>query len=315
MSFQYPVKNLVLSHSGRSSFRRCARLLEFGKLYGDSDDRDEMFAAECGKALHVGFQSFLVDRSEEWAIFKFLIAYPHELEFNKPENSSRSLEACFITLMELIHSPLVDRYELIHIKTRFGTEKPAIEVPFAIGITGAPLPVPVWFVGFIDAILYDKFDDRYLVSDIKTTRMRIADYSARYEFDEQCVPYGIILEHILQKKIDEFKISYLSAYIDILEPKVAMYSFNKTQDHIHDWYRGLCEDIGRVGKYYKNQWFPRATNGETCFSFNKPCWFNDYCSHRDPEIIQRMVGGNIREGLFHDDQQPWIVAELPWMEV
>lgn len=315
MTFQYPIKNLVLSHSGRSSFRRCARLLEFNKLYGDAEKRDEQFAAECGKALHVGFQNYLVHKNEEKAIFAFMIAYPHELEYLKPENQSRSLEACFITLMELIHSPIMDRYELINIKTRFGDEKPAIEVPFAIEITNSPMPIPVWFVGFIDAILYDKVEGIYLVDDIKTTRMHISDYSARYEFDEQTVPYGIILEHLLGIKIEHFKVSYLSAYIDLLEPRVAMYQFTKSQDHITDWYIGLCEDIGRISKYYKKQWFPRATNGDTCFSFNKPCWHNDTCSMRDPEIINRIIGGEVREGLFHDDQEPWIVAQMPYMEV
>lgn len=316
--YQYPVLRLVLSHSARSSFRRCTRLLEFGKMFGDGDRREEMFAAECGKALHVGFQHYLIHKDENEAIMAFLMAYPHDMEFSRPENHyNRSLEACYITLMELIRSPIGDRYELIHIKTQlYGNPVlPAIEVPFAIKITNSPMPIPVWFVGFIDAILYDKVDDVYLVCDIKTTRMNITDYSVRYEYDEQTVPYGIVLEHILGKKISEFKVSYLSAYIDTLEPKVAMYPFTKTDDHVYDWFRGLSEDIGRISRYYKGQWWPRATNGETCFSFNKPCFFADYCSSRDPAVIERLVGGNIREGLFHDDQKPWVVAELEWMEV
>jgi hypothetical protein len=283
-------------------------------MYGDSDAKEEMFAAECGKALHVGFQNFLIQRDENTAVFKFLLAYPLELEYQKPENSSRSLEACFITLMEAIRSPVVEQYDLIHIKTKFGDTRPAIEVPFAIEITNSPMPIPVWFIGFIDAILYDKFNDKYIVTDIKTTRVVIKDYSTRYEFDEQTVPYGIVLEHLLGVKIEEFKVSYFSAYIDILEPKVAMYPFNKTQDHIHDWYRGLCEDIGRIAKYYKSKWFPRATNGDTCYSFNRPCWYADYCSYRDPEVIARMVGGNIRNGLFPQNIEPWIISKLDYME-
>lgn len=314
MTFQYPIKNLVLSHSTRSSFRRCSRLLEFNKLFGDGDKGEEQFAAECGKALHTGFQNYLINRNETKAIFAFLMAYPYDSEYAKPENVSRGLEACYITLLEMMRSPIADQYELIHIKTKFGDTRPAIEVPFAIEIVNSPMPIPVYFVGFIDAILYDKINDRYLVCDIKTTRMNILDYSVRYEFDEQTVPYGIILEHILGKKIEEFRVSYLSAYIDILEPKVAMYPFTKTQDHIDDWYRGLCEDIGRIAKYYKSQFFPRATNGETCYSFNKPCYFADYCSNRNPEIIARMVGGNIRSGLFFDDQEPWITAALEYRE-
>lgn len=311
----YPLKNLTLSHSSRSSFRRCARLLEFGKFYGDSNEREEAFAAECGTALHIGFQNYLINRNESQAVFAFILAYPHHLEFARPENHyNRSLEACYATLMELLRSPILDRYELVYIKTKFGDTKPGIEVPFAIEITNSPFPLPVWFIGFIDAILYDKHNDVYLVDDIKTTRIKITDYSARYEFDEQTVPYAIILEHILGKPITELQVSYLSAYIDLVDAKVSMYNFIKTQDHIQDWYRGLCEDIGRISNYYKKEWFPRTTNGETCFSWNRPCYFNDYCSHRDPVAIQSMMGGVVRERLFHDGKEPWIVAKLEWIQ-
>lgn len=316
MSYMYPIKKLVLSHSSRSSFRRCTRLLEFGKMFGDASDQDEFFAAECGKALHEGTQEYLISHDENAAIMAFAIAFPYELEYMKYENQARSLEACYATLMQLIQSPIMDRYELIHIKTKFGDTRPAVEVPFAIEITDSPFPLPIYFVGFIDAILYDRIDDVYLVNDIKTTRMRIDDYSTRYEYDEQTVPYGIILEHILGKKIDEFRVSYLSAFIDILEPRVTLYNFTKTQDHIYDWFRGLCEDIGRIAKYYSQQYFPRATNGETCFSFNRPCWFADYCANRNPEIIERVLPDRTsREGLFHSDIEAWIEAKMQWMEV
>lgn len=311
----YPLKNLTLSHSSRSSFRRCARLLEFGKFYGDSSEREEAFAAECGTALHVGFQNYLIYREENRAVFAFLLAYPHHLEFMRPENHyNRSLEACYATLMELLRSPILDQYELVYINTRFGDTRPAIEVPFAIELTNSPIDLPTYFIGFIDAILFDKYSGTYLVDDIKTTRVRITDYSARYEFDEQTVPYAIILEHILNQPINELRVSYLSAYIDLTEAKVSMYNFTKTQDHIQDWYRGLCEDIGRIAKYYKKEWFPRATNGDTCFSYNRACYFNDYCSSRDPKIITRMLNNKVREGLFPENKEPWIMAQLEWKD-
>jgi len=316
MTFQYPIKQLVLSHSARSTARSCMRKFEFSKMYGDPSEKEEMYAAEVGKALHEGFQNFLIHKDETKAVFAMMMAFPFELEYAKDENQrNRPFEAVYATLMELIRSPVVDRYELVKIKTQWGEEKHAVEVSFAIEIVGAPLPIPVWFVGFIDAILYDRLEDRYLVTDIKTTRVNIVDYSVRYEFDEQTVPYGIILEHILGKKIDEFKVSYLSAYIDLLEPKVSMYPFVKTQEHINDWFIGLCEDINRIGRYYKKQFFPRATNGDVCYSYNKPCWFATYCSNRNPEITNRLIGGIPRDGLFHDGQEPWIVAQLDYQEV
>ena len=65
MTFQYPADKLVLSHSTRSSFRRCPRLLEFNKLFGDNKRDDDNFAAEVGKALHAGFQHYLIHKDED----------------------------------------------------------------------------------------------------------------------------------------------------------------------------------------------------------------------------------------------------------
>jgi len=312
----YPTKALVISHSSRSSFRRCARIFEFSKLYGDRDDRSEAFAGDVGNALHRGFQEYLISKDEKQAVLKFLMAYPTEIEYNDPRNSPRSLEASYATLQELIRSPIVDEYELVKIKTRFGDERPAIEVPFAIEIIGSPFPIPVYFVGFIDAILFSKIKKTYMVDDIKTTRLSLLDMSARYEFDEQTVPYGIILEQVLGHEIGEFDVSYLSAYIDLLEPRVRLYPFTKNTGHINDWYVGLCDDIGRMWRYYKNEFWPRATNGDTCLAFNRACYFLEYCSFRDPSVLSRMINGIIRDEnkLFHDDQEPWIMTKLQYVE-
>lgn len=313
----YPVKALVLSHSSRSSFRRCTRLFEFGKLYGDAPRRDDSYPGEVGNALHRGFQDYLIHKDVNSAMYKFLLAFPHEIEFADSKNVARSLEACYATLQELIRSPIVDEYELVSVKTRFGDTRPAIEVPFAIEITNSPFPIPVYFVGFIDAILFSRITSRYMVDDIKTTRMNMMDMSSRYEFDEQTIPYGIILEQILGNKIDQFDVSYLSAYIDILEPRAKLYPFTKNSSHISDWFSGLCDDIGRMSGYYKNEFWPRATNGETCLSFNRPCSFIEYCTFRDPDVITRMINGIIRpvDKLFHDTSEPWIMCSLDYVEM
>lgn len=318
MTFQYPVDKLVLSHSTRSSFRRCPRLLEFNKLFGDGSRDDEQFAAEVGKALHAGFQHYMVTKDEDAAIWEFMLKYPHHLEYIKPENHyNRSLEACYITLMTMIQRNELDGLELVHVKTQLEGNPilPAVEVPFAFEIVNAPMPIPVWFVGYTDLILYDKRNERYVVDDIKTHRINVNDMSGKYRYDEQTVPYGIILEHMLGREISELEVVYNSVYIDLLDPKSTIYEFTKTKEDIHDWYRGLCEDIKRISGYYGKQWFPRATNGDTCFSFNKPCWYLDECSDRDPEISARLVGGNNRAGLFHDGQLPWVTVKLEYMEV
>lgn len=315
MAFQYPIKQLVLSHSARSTLDRCDRQFEFSKMFGDPQNKQEIFTAGVGKALHEGLQTWLATQDEDKALLAYLKEFPYDTEFEKYDNSTRSLEAGIATLHQMFAS-VNDRYELVHIKTQLPGNPimPAVEVPFAFEIVGAPLPIPVYFVGFIDLIWRDKVEDRIEVNDIKTHRLSADDLSPRYQFDQQTLPYGIVLEYALGRKIDEFTVSYMSTYIDLLNPKISIYPFTKTQEDIHDWYKGLCQDIARIGKSYGEGWFRRTTDGSVCFSFNKPCWYANECSIRDPTIIQRLLNTNIREGLFHDNQLPWIVAKLPYKE-
>lgn len=323
--FSYPLQFLVLSHSTSSTYHSCARKLEFKKFYGvqkvELDDFGfprENFEADVGSALHVGSQDYFVNMDEDQAIYKMAMEYPIRAEMSQP-NSYRSLEAAYATLMAIIRSPIVNRYEIIQIAVKQADgsviNRPAVEVPYVIEITGSPLQIPVFHVGLIDAIFFDKVENKYIVVDIKTHRDNTSDLSLRYEYDEQTIPYGLILEHILGHSITEFVTGYLSCYVDMSDPKVRLYEFNKSQDHIKDWFIGQCTDIKHIATYMKNQWFPRATNGATCMAFRRRCSFAEICAYRDPIALSRMIEGEPRDTLFHDGKEPWISVQIPYVEM
>lgn len=304
---------LVLSHSTRSAFRSCARKLEFRQFYGESPYmKEDNYAGSVGTALHRGLAAWLETGDETKAITAFLLAFPYHLEYIG-YNSQRSLEACYNTLMALMESNQLRPYDIAKIRLKTGEEKFCIEVPFALEITGTPLPFPVWFVGFLDEILYNEIEDRYVVVDLKTTRQKFDDLGSKYTFDEQCIPYAIVLEHALGRQIDELEVSYLSAYIDLMKPNVEMFPFKKTKDDVHDWHRGLCDDIARIAKYYRDGWFPRATNGDTCISWNRKCQFMDECSYRNADTLKKIIQGTIRTNLFSTGEIPWITASLAYV--
>ncbi len=324
--FVYPLKRLVLSHSTQSGYRSCARRgIEFKKLFGTAANFQELdefgnpvdnFAADCGKAIHSGFQSFMIDRNEDNAIWRMLLDYPFQAEPFQ-DNSYRSMEAVYACLMAMTRHEFTSRYEIINIavknhETGELEERPAVEVPFCIELTDTPMSVPVFYVGFIDLIVWDKLDEKFMVVDIKSHRDNTIDMAAKYEYDEQCVPYGLILEHILGHEVTEFKVGYLSCYIDLTEPRIRLYDFVKTQDHIKDWFIGLCIDVRQIAYYTDNLWFPRATNGGTCMAFRKKCAWLDVCSYRDPRVLVQILGDKPRETLFHDDTQPWITLKIPY---
>lgn len=282
-------------------------------MFGTPGFKIPNFAGDVGNALHRGFGTWLAYRDANLAMFSMAKAFPFEDEYLIPSQAGRSFEACFSAMEALMGSELLADYEVALIRAQDGLVKPAIEVPFAIRITGAPLPIPVWFVGYIDVILRHVRTGVYGVTDLKTTRQQVKDVDAKYQYDEQTIPYGIILEHILGQTIDVFDVNYLHVYIDLLEPTIQMPHFTKAKNDISDWHRGLCDNIKRIHGYMEQQWFPRATNGDICFSYNTPCQFSDICSFRDPEVLSRMIQGTPRTELFRSGEEPWITAELPYL--
>lgn len=319
-AFKYPLKHLILSHSSSTSYGSCARKLEFAKFYGvPKHELDENgmpvdnFAADVGKCLHTGYQNYLVNQDEQQALWQMALKYPvfHEAFQN---NSFRSLEATISTLLAMIRSPISSQYELIQIKTKDGVIRPAVEVPYVIEFTDSPLSVPVYHVGLIDAILYDKVKERYIVCDIKTHRDNTNDLSLRYRFDQQTIPYGLILEHVLGHEVSQFTTAYMSCYVDLMEPVIRMYDFQKSRDDIRDWYIGQCDDLKSIAFYMDNAWFPRTKNGSTCMAFRKRCGFEEVCNYRDPKALRQMITGEPREEFFHDGQEPWIMVKLPYLK-
>lgn len=316
----YPIVMLVLSHSSRESFRSCARKLEFRQFYGESQAREEdNFAGNVGNALHRGLAAWLTTYSETKAMMAMLQSFPYDEEYLKSYNSDRSVEACVATMDHLLQSGLLLSYEIAQIKLADGRIVPCIEVPFAIRITGAPLAIPVWFVGFIDCILYDRMHDRYVVVDLKTTRWKLNDMFVKFQWDEQVIPYGIVLEHALGRSIEELDVSYFSVFIDLQKPTSEMFPVKKTQQDIHDWHLGLCDDIERIAKYYNGAWWPRATGGSTCLSYNRKCQYFGECQYREPSVIRGILQGEPRRTLFRPQKdgkviEPWITTSLSFIK-
>jgi len=302
---------LRLSHSSLQTFRSCARKLEFRKFH-PTMTKDESLDGEVGHALHVGYQHYLVNQDRDAAIFAMLQRYPVHLNSN-PSNP-KSVEACYPTLNAMIDSGAFLEYEIAEIKCLDGEVRKAIEVPFQIDLTGFDLginsnnlshTIPIIYVGFIDAILYDKVLSEYLVIDIKTTRWHLDDMTPVYHFDEQCIPYAIVLERILGRSLDNLTVKYISVYIDIEKPKVTPYEFKKTRIDIEDWARGLLIDLQMIKMYYQMGWFKRSPS--SCVTFNKVCPHFGLCNQRDHTAIARHLTL---------DQKPYVEEEIiPWIKL
>lgn len=313
----YPsIKYLRLSDSTLSLFESCDRKLEFRKFYRHGK-KDESFHGEVGKAMHAGFQSWLVHRDEERAVFDMMTNYPVHLMPERGTNQ-KTLEACYITLQSLMQTESFAEYEIAQIKCLDGTTRPAIEVAFQIDIEGFNLSddagnyIPVYYIGFIDAILFSKIKHTYGVFDVKSHRDNSDDLTAKYYFSNQVLPYGITLENILGKEIESFDVSYISCFIDIEKPQTRIYSFPKTKNDIEDWGQNLMVQLQRIKLHANTGWWPRKPN--SCMAFRHPCEFFDICGNRNHKIVERMLLLDQEPVPQNEDSfKPWVRFPLRLM--
>lgn len=314
----YPFAELNLSYSSRGLLKACQRKFEFKKTYLIGK-HEESLAGEVGKALHIGVQEFLSYRDKERAILAFMLAYPIHLCVNHMD--TRSLEAGYVTLEAIMDHVKFDQYEIVKIKHK-GIDKPAVEVPFKINIKGFDLKnekgeeVKLGYRGFIDIILFNVVEGFYEVWDIKTTQSnKPRDQSVRYNFDEQQVPYGLVLEYLLGNKIESFSVKYLVAFIDTLSPTIQIHSYQKTIADLQDWFKGVIMDLNDIKFFIDENWWPR--NAKSCMNqYNQKCEFFDLCETRDRDAIQRMLRAEDEE--YELDEALFNKAGLanfdPWVE-
>jgi ATP-dependent helicase/DNAse subunit B len=320
-----PTEYLRVSYSSMNTFASCPRKFEFAKLYPKRDRAfEDFYAAEVGKAIHAAYQNFLTIGDKEQAIWTLMQEFPFELEFNQ-SNDYRGFDASLATLEEMMVDAKMMEYELARIMrpptvsevaeaAKLGlvaesTEVPAIEVPFELRFKGLKLPDGrgIAFTGFLDAILRNKSTGLYRTLDIKTSRVRMADATAKYKFDTQQVPYGIVVDHVAQDQVESFEVLYLDCYIDLVEPQVTFYPFMKSRQDIMEWATNRLIQFQQIQRFMESDYFPRTDSG--CLFYQKPCAWLEPCMSRDKETLTEwfLLGEEpAKEEPFH----PWIVADI-----
>lgn len=295
----YPASYLRLSHSTLSSFHSCPRYMELSKLY-INPKYDESLATRVGTALHEGLQTYLKTKSVDKGIFAMMMAYPWS--YGESPMKDRSAEGCYATLMHMIEQFNSDRYELAYVKNNLGEEVPMVETGFRINFNDFKLEtpsksgasnftaykeIPMYYVGYIDLILYDKIQDSYIVVDIKTTTDKLEDLSPKFVFSDQCIPYGIVLQQLLGLDYSTLNVGYYVCNVSLMSPNARFYDFQKSQAFMYDWARTTHETLTRIVNYTRDAWFPRCGSG--CVSYMKPCKYINECALRNPNQIQKLL--------------------------
>lgn len=308
-----PIENgiLELSHSSVKLGGSCARKLEFRKFHKSSRSQEGL-AADVGHAMHHGTQSFLTDYDQEKAFAAMIMDYP--MQWDKGPMDQRSLEACYGMLKKAMSWPHLTEYELARIEDPNGESRPAVEVPFILRIKDFPWypngdSIQIDYLGFIDLIMRHKPTAEHQVWDIKSTTKN-ADMDVIYRFDDQCLPYGLVLEALLNQDYrNGFTYAYWTQYIHPLNAENRFHSYTRGESDVQEWIKKYLFFLYEFKTYYNMGWFPRA-GGNSCYSWNRPCQYVDICEHRDPDFLNAMIqkeNANLPEMLR---PEPWIVIDL-----
>lgn len=283
----YPAEVLELSHSTLGNFDSCARKLEFSKLFSyNLYTRNRTSSG--GLALHAATGEYVINKDRNAAIYKLLLEYPIDLCDNPVW--SWSLEACYAALLSIFQ--FFDKHPELELAKI--SDVPAVEVPFLINIKhNCKDLMPVVYRGYIDFIFYNRMDNSYFVLDLKTTGVNVKDFSPLYYWDSQCLPYGLVLNHVLKKDITNLEVKYLIAKVDVLNPFTQLLTFEKTQEDMRDWARDMYIKINTINSYIKTKWFPRNSKG--CMAFNRKCKYFSLCESRNLETINLMLSTMDRE--------------------
>lgn len=331
---------LRLSYSSLGTLSSCPRKFEFDKLYPKRVRDSDSYAADVGSALHAGYQHYLTHGDKELAIWEFMQEFPFADEWSQP-NDYRSFYASLATLEQMFDEAKMDEWELARIKRPWspkeiasfaiaaatgnwqepegfdptGVVVPAIEVPFEIKFKGLmiqpceslPEGATISIIGYIDAVMQHRVTRAYRSLDIKTSRMNLADATAKYKYDNQQTPYGIVIDHIAGGAVDEFEVYYLDCYIDLVEPRVTFYPFLRRHTDIEEWATNKAFQFQAIRQYAELGFFPRTDNG--CLFYNRPCRYMEPCQSRDRDtLVEWFTMGE--EPAKAEDFHPWIVAEV-----
>lgn len=302
--------NLNISYSSSGTLDFCAKKFQLNKMFAQPPRHFESIAMAAGTALHAAFQDFLIHGDLERGLMTLGLAYPHVNCWDSEDD--RSWEACMATYLAMVDKASQRDWEVALI-LHDGIEKPAIEVPFEIVLEGVTLPDGrgVSYIGYIDAVMLHR-GSRFGAVDIKTTRDRTRDRTANFKYNEQQVPYGLVIEHLTGDEIKTFQVDYFDAFLDLVEPRVTLLDFDKTREDINHWAISLAARVRNLIYFMQHGVFPRAGHG--CVSYNRPCKYFDMCYAEDPETIQSLLLMG-EEAAPPREFDPWIKTTIDMTEL
>jgi len=250
-----------LSHSALASFLTCERMFQLDRLLEGAPEKRDYPATVFGKAFGAGVAEYMLTQDKEIALFKAYLAYTPVLEDDK------RTEEILINML-LVAFPKLDTL-LLDYEVAVFEGKPAIELSFRLNCTPT-----IFFVGYVDMILRNKWTGVYAIVENKSTGMNLLDLDPLFKNSGQALGYSIILDRIAGKDKSAYEVIYPIGQLNSrsnggFSPNFIIKTFNKTLKDRLNWFITLKMDIQRLEQMQALSVFPMR--GNNCLQYMRPC--------------------------------------------
>lgn len=253
-----------LSDSALKLLHSCERKFQLERLLVGESKKEDTEHTVFGKAYGLGCAHYMVHQDMERAIYETFLAYYPVLEDDKKTEYSciNLLKASQYKLDNLLQE-----WEVVTFQ-----DKQAIELSFRLNIDDL-----FYFVGYIDAVLKNKYTGKHAILDFKHTGSTLLDLSPMYQNSGQCLGYSIVLDRIVGEEQAEYDVLYFVGQLDKTgyKPKVHIFPFNKTIQDRLNWFITLGMDVGHLHEMFNLNIFPMR--GQSCLAFNRACHHFNTC--------------------------------------
>lgn len=253
-----------LSHSTLQILHTCERKFQLDKLLVNEMAKEESEHMSFGKGFGAGVATYLVTQDASRALYEGWLAYWPEIETDK-----KSIARCIAAIEAAI--PALDKilmdYEVVSFQG-----KPAVELSFRLNTKSN-----YYYVGYIDAVLKNRYSGTHVVFECKTTGLQLYDLSPLYQNSGQALGYSIVLDKIVGEPLANYGVLYFVAQLgkDFM-PKVQSFEWTKTLTDRLNWFVSLGLDIEHLERMAAMNIYPKR--GESCLQFNRPCRNFGICS-------------------------------------
>lgn len=271
------MKNMVrLSDSALNTLHTCERKFQIERLLVNEIQKQDYPATVLGKAYGAGCQSYLTYQDKEKAIFDLYLAYyPIEEDNKRTEETAIALLLSTIPVMDNL---LMDWDVLIY------NNKPATELSFRLNIDET-----FYFVGYIDVVLKNRWNNRCAVLDVKSTSLKLHDLSPLYQNSGQLLGYSIAIDALVGEDQAEYDVLYLVGQLSSdngFTSKIHSLTYPKTLQDRLNWLISVGLDVRHLTNMMENNIFP--LRGSNCLQYMRPCPHLGTCNlHRLDEYKEQ----------------------------